>query len=142
MKYANAQKDVEVTVMGFEPPGWSGAVAPWRNSLEEARAELGKYDVGIAPIKGNPWTRCKSDIKFMEYAMAGVMPIASWEIPYDYWQGKWDFLPRNADEWMEQIRYIVKNRDIVKGKAAEAKAMILAERTIDHEVHKWEEAIS
>lgn len=35
------------------------------------------WDVGLAPLIDNPFNRCKSDIKFLDYAALGVLPVLS-----------------------------------------------------------------
>jgi len=41
-----------------------------------------KWDIGVAPLVDNAFTRCKSHIKFMEYAMVKMPCIASRVYPY------------------------------------------------------------
>jgi len=41
-----------------------------------------KWDIGIAPLVDTAFTRCKSHIKFMEYAMYKIPTIASRVYPY------------------------------------------------------------
>lgn len=141
-KWASRQKDVQVKVIGFSPPTFSGEVVKWADNLEEARNNLGLLDVGVAPLNGNRWSRGKSDIKAMEYAMAGVMPILQNEEPFAPWRPFWGrWMPSTEDEWMDCIKWVVKNRDSVKEWADAAKRYVLEERTIDKEVERWEEAI-
>ncbi len=42
-----------------------------------------KWDIGIAPLADSAFTRCKSHIKFMEYAMYKIPTIASRVYPYN-----------------------------------------------------------
>jgi len=35
------------------------------------------WDVGLSPLVDNPFNRCKSDIKFLDYAALGVLPVLS-----------------------------------------------------------------
>lgn len=142
LKWAGRQPDVEVVMIGFTPPGWTGAVFPWEDQLFAARAHLTKIDVGIAPLKRNSWADGKSDVKAMEYAMAGVMPIVQDAPPYSPWvESGWDFCPSTEDEWMDVIQHVVKNRECVKPAAAAAKDYVLRERTIEQEIVAWREAL-
>jgi hypothetical protein len=142
LKWAAMQDDVEVSMIGFAPPAFSGKVVPWNDDLFGGRAALGNIDVGIAPIKRNPWADGKSDVKAMEYAMAGVMPILHDAPPYSPWKDMgWEWMPSNEKEWDEAIRDIVSMRDEVKALAAAAKKYVLEYRTIQGNIGSWEAAI-
>ena len=43
---------------------------------------LGRLDVGLAPLLPTEFNRCRSDVKFLEYAAHGVLAIASDLEPY------------------------------------------------------------
>lgn len=142
MKWAARQKDVEVVMIGFQPPGWTGKTLPWNDNVLEARKNLGLIDVGIAPLTQNAWANGKSDLKAVEYAMAGVLPIMEDAPPYSPWaEIGWPFMPSTPDEWDDVIRDAVANRDKVAGLAAQARDYVLRERTIEKNIHTWREAV-
>lgn len=60
---------------------WVGSVTP---TFNEYPAWLGeqKWDIGIAPLVDTSFTRCKSHIKIMEYAMFKIPVVASRVYPY------------------------------------------------------------
>ena len=43
---------------------------------------LKTIDIGLAPLKDTPYNRCRSDIKFLEYAAHGVLPVLQDLSPY------------------------------------------------------------
>lgn len=134
--------DVEVVLIGFRPPGWTGEVLPWADNLFDARANLGRIDVGIAPLTRNPWADGKSDVKALEYAMAGVMPIVQDAPPYQPWvDSGWEWCPRTEADWNDVLHQIVEMRDDVPLLAAEAKDYVLNNRTIQSNIESWREAI-
>lgn len=144
LQWASQQDDVQVIVYGdrfFR--GFEYTHIPWTDTLEDYRASLGILDVGICPLRDTPWSRGKSDIKAMEYAMAGAMPIVSPVAAY----GPWFYNDRRCltadtrDDWLAALRFCVQNRDEVKRLAAAAKAYVLAERTIQDNIYRWEEAL-
>lgn len=144
MKWASKQPGVEVWVVGFDPIDWSfpHAKVPWTYELPEARKTLFRFDLGVAPLKANPWSNAKSDIKSMEYAVAGVCPLMSDAVPYESFRDcDPDLLVKDGD-WEEAIRFYVKNQDVAREKAAKAKEWVLANRTIDKTIHLWKEAIN
>lgn len=99
-----------------EYPGWL-AERPW--------------DVGIAPLVDTPFTRSKSHIKWMEYAMCGIPTVASrvhpYSMPADGKQtivdGETGFLVK-PDEWFGVIDRLAKNPELGPRIAANAKAQI------------------
>jgi hypothetical protein len=144
MKWASRQPGVEIVFVGFTPPGWSDFEQyGWTLDLAAARSYLGRFDVGICPIAPGHFADAKSDVKALEYAMAGVMPIVSRTEPYaPWWRDEgWDFTAQSPAEWEEIIRHIVKNPEIVKDEAARAKRYVLAQRTIQDNIWRWKEAV-
>jgi hypothetical protein len=143
LKWAMKQPDVEVSFIGFTPPGWTGASRPWEDQMFAARSHLADIDVGIAPLTRNPWADGKSDVKALEYAMAGVMPIMEDAPPYSPWKDEagWEWMPKGEQGWVDAIHDLIDLRDEVPLMAAEAKAYVLANRTIEHELPAWREAL-
>ena len=142
LKWAARQPGVEVSMIGFAPAGWSGAKAPWDDDLFEGRKNLGNIDVGIAPLTVNPWSVGKSDVKALEYAMAGVMPIVQDAEPYSPWKDMgWAWCPKTEADWVDVIHDVVANRDLVPMLAAQAKQYVLDHRTIQKNIYAWQEAV-
>lgn len=146
LKWAARQPGVEVWAQGFQPPGWTFAkTAPWTHSLEEYRRALGRFDVGVAPLRASRWSNGKSDLKALEYGMAGVLPLVANEEPYREFGETFPDLLVESDEraWLDSIKWVVKNRDEVKHRAEEVKRYVLANRTIDNpkNIAPWREAI-
>ena len=56
----------------YTPPG----------TLESYYTFLEGLDVGLAPLLPNPYNECRSDVKFVEYASRGVVPVLSAVTPY------------------------------------------------------------
>lgn len=69
-------------------------------SIQDYCSFLGALDIGIAPLKDTAFNRSRSDIKFLEYAAAGVVPVVKHLRPYEesVVQGKTGFLYRDSDE--------------------------------------------
>ena len=51
-------------------------------SLSDYYAFLKRIDIGLAPLKNTGFNRSRSDVKFLEYAVFGVVPIAQAAAPY------------------------------------------------------------
>ena len=142
LKWAARQPNVEIVCIGFQPPGFTGTVIPWEDDLMKARANLGKIDIGLAPVTRKHWADGKSDLKALEYAMAGVMPIVQDAPPYSPWVNMgWEWKAKTAEDWTTLIKEIVTQRDLVKTLATAADNYVHDERTIDKSIHLWREAI-
>lgn len=139
--WAAIQPNVQVCLYGLDR-GWSFPFwhAPWTQDLGEYRRSLQRLDVGLCPLRTNPWSDCKSDIKAIEYALSGAMPIVSDTVPYDPWL---DRVPvaTTSKEFLKAVKWAVANRDGVKEYAAKAKQYVVAERTIEKSIDTWKEAV-
>lgn len=51
-------------------------------SLEDYYAFVAGLDIGIAPLADTGFNRCRSDVKFLEYALHGVVPVLQSLAPY------------------------------------------------------------
>jgi len=63
------------------PPGRIICSPP--GTLDDYLRFLQKLDIGIAPLQDNPYNRCRSDVKYLEYASRGVVPVLSSLTPYN-----------------------------------------------------------
>jgi hypothetical protein len=143
LKWALKQPGVEVNMIGFVPPAWGGKTLPWQDDLYEGRKALGVVDVGIAPLTVNHWSVGKSDIKALEYAMAGAMPILQDSEPFRPWKDAgWEWMAKTEQDWVDVIHDVVAMRDEVPMLARDAKQYVLSERTIQDNVHHWKEAVA
>ena len=75
-----------------------------------------------------------------EQADAGALPICSATANYAAWQDRFTPSPSTPAEWLEAVQWAVANRDEVRELAAEARAYVLAERSIDRTIGLWREA--
>lgn len=144
--WASRQDGVEVVLFGLAPKTgyWAGinpTVVPWTDTLADYRRSLQILDVGCCPLRETAWSRCKSDLKAMEYAMAGAMSIVSRVEPYQPWFDKPCLIAEREKDWKKLVQWCVSNRDEVKQLAREAKDYVLKERTIEQNLWHWEEAL-
>jgi hypothetical protein len=142
LSWAADQPKVEVLIYGLARQWRFPAYqVKWTSNLAAYRESLQLLDVGLCPLRPGTWANAKSDIKAMEYAMSGAMPIVSRTIPYLEWH---DRVPTADDpkQFLKAVKWAVANQDGVKDMAKSALAHIVEFRTIQHEIHKWKEAIS
>lgn len=143
LSWASRQPNVEIVNIGHDP-GWrfGRRQIGWTDSFLALRKELCTLDVGVAPLVMTPLAKYRSDLKALEYAMGGAMPFLQRSEPYWEWEGK-EFARTcsSPSEWMDAIKWAVKNRDEVRQRAERARDYVLAERTIGTEIKRWLEAI-
>jgi hypothetical protein len=143
LKWAARQQGVEVWLQGVNPPWGFYQHVPWSDTLADYRRALGRFDVGLAPLIGGTWANGKSDLKALEYTMAGVVPFVAREEPYRPWFDKPDFLVESGESnWLEKVKWIVRNQDALPSMLEQARGYVLGERTTAANVHRWEEAIN
>lgn len=142
LEWANKQKGVKAYVYGSvgDRLPWLHTV-PWTDTLEDYRKSLFRFDVGLCPLLSNRWADCKSDVKALEYTMAGALPIVSQVEPYRAWIGGPGLSAATKQDFTKLVKWCVANQDEVKRLARECKDHVLRERTIHTNVWKWQTAI-
>jgi tetratricopeptide (TPR) repeat protein len=91
---------------------------------------LSGLHVGIAPLQNTAFNRCRSDVKFLEYAVSGVIPVVSDLEPYkgSVIHGETGFLFNNDMELIKTLDLIENDRNILKKVFIASKAYIKRER--------------
>lgn len=73
------------------------------------------WDIGIAPLIDDEFNRCKSNIKWMEYAMKKIPCIASDVLPYqNIKHGVDGYLVKTEEEWYDTLELLVKDNELRK----------------------------
>lgn len=78
LRAAAGMKGVEVQIVGLDP-NWDFPYTHYgfTPSVAAYRRVLSRWDIGLAPVIDNDVTRCKSDLKWLEFTMSGAALIAS-----------------------------------------------------------------
>ena len=84
-------------------------------------------DISIAPLDDNDFNKCKSNIKWMESAMAGAAFIGSKVYPYEYSvkEGKTGYLAKSEAQWIKRLEFLIENEEKRKELAENAKKEVL-----------------
>lgn len=69
-----------------------------------------RYDIGIAPLRNTGFTRCKSNIRPLEYGICHVPCVASDVEPYQHFNGE-VLLAKNRYEWYNHIKNLIEDRE-------------------------------
>jgi glycosyltransferase involved in cell wall biosynthesis len=103
-----------------------------------------KWDLAIAPLVDTPFTRCKSDIKFLDYGALGIPGIYSDVAPY---RGVIKHLntgylaPNSFAAWSEALEVLLKD-DLLRSQiAANARHYVQSKRTLSCCAVQWRDAI-
>jgi tetratricopeptide (TPR) repeat protein len=83
-------------------------------TLDDYLDFLQKLDIGIAPLEDNPYNRCRSDVKFLEYASRGVVPVLSSLAPYkdSVQHGETGFLYDSQQEFLSILSLLACDADL------------------------------
>lgn len=102
-------------------------------------------DIGIAPLGGDDFDRCKSELHWLEYAMADMAFIGQrfkGDGPYQVVRDGVDgLLARGAQEWHDSVRKLATSPDLRADLAGRAKERVLAEYDYRLRAQEWADAI-
>jgi len=101
-----------VSDAGIEPEGVPVDFKPWR--LEEEADDLLGFDIGLMPLKDDPWTRGKCGFKLLQYMAAGLPVLASpvganLEIVR---QGVNGYLASSESEWESRLAELMDSTEL------------------------------
>lgn len=102
-------------------------------------------DIGIAPLGGDEFDRCKSELHWLEYAMADMAFIgerySGGDGPYQVIrEGVDGLLARGAQEWHDAVGKLAKSKDLRDELAGRAKERVLAEYDYRVRAQEWADA--
>ncbi|MCL4813922.1 MAG: glycosyltransferase family 4 protein [Vicinamibacteraceae bacterium] len=85
-------------------------VLPWRE--DEEISAIQSFDIGIMPLRDDPWSRGKCGFKLIEYMACGLPVVAS---PVGVntrivEPGGTGFLCENVDDWVGRLRALIDDR--------------------------------
>ncbi|HSD84137.1 MAG TPA: glycosyltransferase [Anaerolineae bacterium] len=104
-----------------------------------------QWDIAVAPLLDTPFTRCKSDLKFLDYSSLGAATIASRGPVYEgsVQHGQTGWLAENTVEsWVQALETLVVNDELRITLARNAAHYVLTERTLMHCAHRWTSALT
>ncbi len=102
------------------------------------------FDVGIAPMRVDDFSRCKSDIKYLDYSALGIPGIYS-RVPV-YEQSvrhlETGYLAENSPEaWREGLNRLLDDHGLRAAMAEAAQGQVFAQRTLERRAVEWRRAI-
>jgi glycosyltransferase involved in cell wall biosynthesis len=102
------------------------------------------WDIAISPLLETPFTRCKSDIKFLDYAAIGAAGIYSQSQAYSatvkHKENGW--IARNVPEaWEEALETLIEGRNLRINIARKATRYLYSERILAQRAMDWVQTI-
>jgi glycosyltransferase involved in cell wall biosynthesis len=87
-------------------------------------------DIGIAPLKDTAFNRSRSDVKFLEYAVSGVVPVMAYLEPYtnSVDVGKTGFLFKDTTQLINNLNQLLKKTSLSRKITKAARQHVLQER--------------
>ena len=134
-------------IKGLERKNWEIKPATdWWDGNPESQmtyprllAECG-YDIGLAPLIDSEFNESRSLAKWFEYTMTGIPVVASNVGPYKELNDGYHALKSTTtNEWVENINYLLKNKDEQQRIVGIAKHHIRAKYSTDHLIPTWNE---
>lgn len=99
---------------------------------------LEELDIGLAPLNETPYNICRSDVKFIEYASRGVVPVVSDVGPYKKYPKHGDnaFRYESIESLENILKKLMSNRTLIQSIQKKAYDYVKMERM--EEDHVWE----
>ena len=137
-------------------PGTDHVIAPFfdeaypyvENIRQFAEILAGSHgDIGIAPLGGDDFDRCKSELHWLEYAMVGAAFIGEGfkygTAPYSMVNHGVDgLLARTRQEWYDAMKSLVRSKDLREQLAGAAKERVLKEYDYKDRAKEWSDAFN
>jgi glycosyltransferase involved in cell wall biosynthesis len=138
----------EIVIVGHDPKWYRHLTyryVPWVDPLVfDRRKAAWPIDIGLAPLVRNQFNLGKSDVKFLEYTMAGAATVASNIEVYSraIRHGETGLLAGSWQEMLDCVRTLSKDRKLRDELAANAAQYVREERVIEKHADEWREAIT
>ncbi len=99
-------------------------------SRQDYYSFVSQLDIGIAPLEDTPFNRSRSDVKFLEYAVHGVVPVVQATGPYllSVQHGRTGFLYRSREELFSTLDLLVSDYRLRTRISNAAREYVLRER--------------
>lgn len=147
-KWLCGEKRVRLNIMAARPivelfrsvPGDKIRIFP-TGSIFDYYGFLRNLHIGLSPLIDIPFNRARSDVKFLEYAIHGIVPVLQKIEPYSgvVIHEKTGFLFESVNECMSILYQILKNTERMKLVAMEARNYVLRERMMFQHVNEREQ---
>ena len=104
-------------------------------SLQDYLHWLQTLDIGVAPLLPSDYNACRSDVKFLEYAAAGVVPVLQNHGPYRY-LAEQGVAPAfsSPEELVQILEQLVQNMDLRQHWSRKVYRFVSEERRLNRHI--------
>lgn len=101
------------------------------------------WDLALAPLTDTPFNRCKSDLKFLDYAALSIPGIFSAVTPYTatVQHDQTGLLAADAAQWEAQLEYLIGDHAARTRLALAARDAVYATRSLKQHAPDWVAAL-
>jgi len=110
-------------------------------SLEKYYEFLKGIHIGLAPLKDTAFNRSRSDVKFLEYAVCGVLPVVRDLVPYasTIRHNETGFLYKDPVDLLRILETLIDNTHTIPSLARNAREYVIKERLqLEHAADRTE----
>jgi len=111
------------------------------NTFYDWLAKNIEWDIGVIPLVNTEFNKCKSELKYIEFAALGIPVVASNINVYSeaIENGVTGFLANNEDEWVDMLSHLIDNPVLRNGIVNNARDDILANYNLKSRIKQWDE---
>lgn len=135
---------VHFVVQGYHPPAIADRIDPSRLTyidwlpIDQYPAGMIEIDIGCCPLSNTFFNRCKTNIKAMEYGLAGSAVVAS---PTVYGRiiksGANGYIASTEQQWYNRLRLLVESPTKRHRLGKALKQTVLAAHTLEKNAWRW-----
>ncbi len=137
IEWINKQPNVSLHLMCSEPIWKLFDPLPEHKKKRTLPGSIDNYynflrgiDIGIAPLKDTAFNRSRSDVKFLEYAVSGVVPVMAYLEPYtnSVDVGKTGFLFKDTSHLITILNQLLEDTSLSRKIAKAARQYVIQGR--------------
>lgn len=97
-----------------------------------------RLDIGLAPLRDTEFNRCKSNIKFFEYALAQIPGVYSEVVYYQkHFDGRLGMIAKTQEEWYGAIKNLILSKELRDDIVKSAYAYVPMMHSLEKHAGEW-----
>ena len=101
----------------------------------------GGFDIALAPLETNEFNLCKSNLKYLDYSMAGIPGVYSSIDTYaDVKHEDTGMVAHTPEQWYNSLKTLIEHEELRMWIAKTARADVLSKYNIEDKISLWEKA--